>query len=702
VKKSYREFGTCGNHKGLFEHGYDECVHRLAGFPRIVGEEVGAVRWSGNHLLRGGSIIILALLLVLFAALQMPGVQTPLIQALALAIWGAGALILLRRVLEREFLTPVRQIRRQLEAAAPLMVPSPAGQEARPHASPDFADDLSAIMRQIQALQHDGRCKDAQYRRIIDHAPLGILVIDDQGQLLEVNPVVLAMFGVPDETTLRQQHILTMPILTESGLAADMHACLMSGAPALSERMYPTSWGEDLYLRAHLTPLTDEAQQVIAVQAIIEDITERTLVEQALKSREAEYRSLFKNMQSGLAYQKIIVDDQARPVDYVFLDVNEAFERLTGLRHVIGRRITEVMPQLSSIEPNLIAIYGQVAATGEETMFESFFAPIGMWFSIAVYSPEPGYCVAVYTDITERKWAEESLRKLNEDLEHRVEARTLELQNINRFLEESLSALEKAQKQLVESEKMAALGGLVAGVTHEVSTPLGIGVTAASHLEHATQEILARFEQDHMTRSDLDAYLHTAGESARMILANLARAAENIQSFKQVAVDQTHDARRPFNLKHCIDNVLLSLRPKLKRTPYTIAVTCPDTLELDSYPGAFSQILTNFMMNALLHGFDGRAEGQITLTVQQRQADLQITFHDNGRGMEADQLAHIFEPFFTTRREQGGTGLGLHIVYNLVTQTLGGQIECSSVPNQGTTFVLTIPLEPQGDRSHEY
>jgi signal transduction histidine kinase len=324
-----------------------------------------------------------------------------------------------------------------------------------------------------------------------------------------------------------------------------------------------------------------------------------------------------------------------------------------------------------------------------------------MWFSIAVYSPEKGYCVAVYNDITERKWAEESLRKLNEDLEHRVDARTLELQNTNRFLEESLSALEKAQEQLVESEKMAALGGLVAGVTHEVSTPLGIGVTAASYLEQKTHEIMNSFQQGQMTRANMKSYLQTAGESTHMILANLQRAAENIESFKQVAVDQTHDTRRSFNLKHCIENVLLSLRPKLKHTSYVVTVECPETIEFVSYPGAFSQILTNLIMNALIHGFEERDKGQIVIMARQIDGDMQLVFTDDGKGMDEAERSHIFEPFFTTKREQGGSGLGLHIVYNLVTQTLRGQITCESVPGTGTTFVLTIPLAQEGDAKNE-
>jgi signal transduction histidine kinase len=483
----------------------------------------------------------------------------------------------------------------------------------------------------------------------------------------------------------------------DAGFAADIRTCLASGESAISERRYPTDDGKYLCLRCHLTPISDKAQNLIGVQAIVEDTTERVLVENALKESEAEYRSLFNNMRSGVAYQKVLFDEQNTPVDSVFLDINNAFEQLTGLQNVVGRRATEVIPNLDHIEPDLIAIYGNVATHSQETTFESFFAPLGMWFSIAAYSPKKGYCVTVFDDITERKWTEESLRKLNGELEQRVDARTFELQNTNRFLEESLSALEKAQKQLVESEKMAALGGLVAGVTHEVSTPLGIGVTAASHLEEKTQEILHLFQQEQMTHSDLDSYIHAAAESVQMIQANLQRAAENIKSFKQVAVDQTHDAKRPFTLKQCIDNVLLSLRPKLKRTPYRVTIDCPEEIVLNSYPGAFSQILTNLIMNALIHGFEERDTGHIIIAIRQHRNSLQLSFTDDGKGMNEYECSRIFEPFFTTKRSQGGTGLGLHIVYNLVTETLRGTIECESEPGNGTRFIMNIPIAEEGE-----
>ncbi|MCP4750801.1 MAG: hybrid sensor histidine kinase/response regulator [Proteobacteria bacterium] len=251
--------------------------------------------------------------------------------------------------------------------------------------------------------------------------------------------------------------------------------------------------------------------------------------------------------------------------------------------------------------------------------------------------------------------------------------------------------LKKTRSQLVESEKMAALGGLVAGVAHEINTPVGIAVTAASHLDEKSREIADTFHSGAMKRSDLEKYLRISTDSSRMILSNLKRAADIIQSFKQVAVDQSSEERRIFKLKEYIEDVLLSLRPRLKKTKHEVTITCPDDLELDSFPGAFSQIVTNLVMNSLIHGFDNKEDGEIALEVSDEGNTVQFRYDDDGKGMDKEQIEKVFDPFFTTKRSSGGSGLGMHVVYNLVTQTLKGQIECRSELDQGTTFFIRIP-----------
>lgn len=282
------------------------------------------------------------------------------------------------------------------------------------------------------------------------------------------------------------------------------------------------------------------------------------------------------------------------------------------------------------------------------------------------------------------------------ELTRNLQIQAEELQRANQSLQDSLETLQLAQNQLIQSEKMAALGNLVAGIAHEINTPLGIGVTATSYLQQKTHEIHNLYMARQMTRSDLEHYWQTTEESTAMILGNLNRAAEQIRSFKQVAVDQTTSEKRRFNVKSHLQDLLLSLHPKLKRIQPVITIHCREDLEITSYPGAFSQIMTNLIMNSLQHGFEQHEQGKMSIDIYDEIQDnvqiLQIRYHDNGRGMTSEELTHIFEPFYTTKRGQGGTGLGLHIVYALVTQRLKGQIECQSTPGVGTTFLIQFHI----------
>lgn len=259
--------------------------------------------------------------------------------------------------------------------------------------------------------------------------------------------------------------------------------------------------------------------------------------------------------------------------------------------------------------------------------------------------------------------------------------------------------LRMAQDSLLEAERLVSLGGLVAGVAHEINTPVGVTLTSASVLKDATGKVLHDMAGGTMRRSELQSYLETAEECARLILANADRAAHLIQSFKQIAVDRTDEARRTFALREYIDEIVTSLRPRLKQTCVKVEIDCAPEIKMDAYPGAFAQILTNLVMNALVHAFETDEEGTIHIQVHQEGDWIDLRFTDNGKGIASDDLGKIFDPFFTTRRGQGGTGLGLNIVYNLVTRRLGGTITVASQPGQGTDFTIRFPsispeLEP--------
>ncbi len=293
---------------------------------------------------------------------------------------------------------------------------------------------------------------------------------------------------------------------------------------------------------------------------------------------------------------------------------------------------------------------------------------------------------------SERRRAEEECCMLNTDLEKRVADRTSELAAANRELKSALENLRQAQGQLVMSEKLAALGGLVAGVAHEINTPVGVALSATSTMAEKNRVLSDLFATGEMKRSDLTEYLDSTREGVEMSLLNLNRASDLIRSFKMVAADQVSETRRYFNVREYVGQVLLSLRPKLKKTAHHIEVECDEDLVIESYPGAFSQILTNFIVNSLTHAYKEGQEGLIRIEIAKSDGTLTLTYSDDGCGIAPEMQGRVFEPFFTTARAKGSTGLGLHIVFNIVTGTLGGNVTCCSAPGQGTTFQVRMPV----------
>lgn len=261
-------------------------------------------------------------------------------------------------------------------------------------------------------------------------------------------------------------------------------------------------------------------------------------------------------------------------------------------------------------------------------------------------------------------------------------------------LEESLDRLSRTQKEIIHSAKMAALGDLVAGVAHEVNTPIGVSVTAASFLVERTKHLRILYANGQMKRSDLEQYLAVAEESSTSVLTNLERAANLIQSFKKVAADQSTEEKRVFEVEAYLQQILVSLRPQIKRTPHTIHIDCPPGIVMHSYPGAIMQIIANLVMNSLIHGFaDGRA-GEIFILVEDAGENVVLSYRDTGVGLNREQRERIYDPFYTTRRGSSGTGLGMNIVYNLITQTLKGSVILDSSPGNGVFFVITLAKDP--------
>lgn len=282
------------------------------------------------------------------------------------------------------------------------------------------------------------------------------------------------------------------------------------------------------------------------------------------------------------------------------------------------------------------------------------------------------------------KRAHKELELHKENLEIMVEERTEELNK-------TISNLKLTQKQLVESEKMASLGELVAGISHEINTPLGIIVTSASHLEDEIKIISKKIEKNKLTKQGLLDFNKSIIESLELILSNSRRSSELIKSFKQVSADQTSDIRRKFKIKNYLQEIIHSLKPQFYDKDITIELLINDEIIIDSYPGAFAQIITNLVLNSIIHGFDDRGHGSIKVEIEKKKEKCILTYIDNGKGMDNESKTKLFEPFYTTKRGRGGTGLGMHIVYNVVTQKLKGTIICKTSPGNGVEFDIELP-----------
>jgi len=294
---------------------------------------------------------------------------------------------------------------------------------------------------------------------------------------------------------------------------------------------------------------------------------------------------------------------------------------------------------------------------------------------------------------SDRKQREKEIIELNQTLERKVQERTNELQKNMLELAKTVQTLKDTQAKLVEQEKMASLGGLVAGVAHEINTPIGVAITASSHLEQCIGNLRNSFSDGSLTKRIFSEMVDEQKETVSMVLKNLERAAKLVRSFKLVAVDQANEDKRDFNLKEYAGSVLESLTPQLKRSTHKVHTDIPDGIVIVSFPGAISQILTNLVMNSLMHGFDAMENGRIDINIREQKGVIHLDYFDNGKGIP-NEIKHIlFEPFVTTARSKGGSGLGTHILYNLVTQVLNGSVRLLEDVQQGVHFHIEFPAE---------
>ncbi|MBC3936090.1 ATP-binding protein [Undibacterium rugosum] len=422
-----------------------------------------------------------------------------------------------------------------------------------------------------------------------------------------------------------------------------------------------------------------------------QELAERLRVEQILRETEEKFIAIFQASPVAMTVFR-------KNPSYRMADVNDAWVRQFGWSHetILGQ--VSMQEYLWRNMDDFHHVVSRLERDGEihgyEAWCRSGIAGRLLLCELSgrlVRIAEETMLILVQEDITEKRQNEQAIRNMNATLEKRVSERTHELEEANSELTVVLEDLQRAQQELLRTEKMAALGSLVAGVAHELNTPIGTSVTVASTLQQQTTEIYQQFQQG-LRKSVLEEYLSNARLGTDLLLRNLSKASELVASFKQVAVDRTSANRRQFALDEMMDELIVTLGPMIRKTPHEVTADIPAKMLLDSYPGALGQVMTNLINNAFIHAFDPEVRGRVCIEAHDKDhAFIEITVTDNGKGIAPANIGRIFDPFFTTRLGQGGSGLGLNIVYNLVKDVLGGDIRVSSTVGEGTRFSMSIP-----------
>jgi signal transduction histidine kinase len=432
-------------------------------------------------------------------------------------------------------------------------------------------------------------------------------------------------------------------------------------------------------MRSDLATLLSEREQKNA--ELQTELAERQRIEIALGLSQAKFAAIFNASPVAMTVSRM---DE----NQTLLDVNAAWVRLFKREraYTLG---TDTHGMWREPQERQVAV-NTLQQTGELTRCTAWMLCGGghedilceIWGKVIKLRDE-SLLILAYDNITAKHLYEENILALNAGLEQRVSERTRELSS-------ALEQLTATQNELRRSEKMSSLGSLVAGIAHELNTPIGNSLTVASTLQHHAAQFALDMDKG-MTRSHLNEFVNSTREGADILMRGLQQAGDLVASFKQVAVDQTSEKRRVFGLSDTLAEIILTLGPMLRKTSHSVHCAIDGQIQMDSYPGALTQIITNLINNALLHAFAERKQGQIKISASMHDDRIELSVCDDGVGIPEVYLNRVFDPFFTTRLGQGGSGLGLSIVYNLVQDVLGGSISASNGAVQGACFTLHLP-----------
>ncbi|MFD1383293.1 PAS domain-containing protein [Rhodanobacter aciditrophus] len=535
---------------------------------------------------------------------------------------------------------------------------------------------------------NDVTSQESGFEKVFRNSKDG-LALFKEGVFFDCNQSMLDLVGIENEEDffgltpfdLSPEYQLDGRTSLEKG-TEKIEQCLREGSVRF-EWLHKRFNGDLFWCEVIITKLMLNGEEVIHCNW--RDISEKKNLALELAQQKETFETLFNESMDGLS----VFDGQK------YIDCNKAFVRMFGFNskeEVIGLHPKDISPEFQADgRPSKDA--------AKEIIFDSLHKG-GVRFEW-VHSKKDGtefwtevivtkvtlqgadLIYAVIRDISEKK-----------ELELQIKERNLELKESNVVLENMIESLQQAQEKLVESEKMASLGSLVAGVAHEINTPIGVGLVGISQLMDESAAIRKRYELGQLTETDFEDFLNNSNELSGIVNKNLERTAQLVKGFKQIAVDQTSEDERQIDLKAYIEEVVFSLGSLTRKSNVQVAVDCPDRVQVVTNPGLLSQVLTNMIVNSINHGFVDHTSGNIVISVNEcGDKTFNLRYKDDGKGISAENLPKIFDPFFTTNRGKGGTGLGLNVTYNIITNALGGSIKCYSKLGEGVEFDMRIKVK---------
>lgn len=548
--------------------------------------------------------------------------------------------------------------------------PSDSVRLGRRSLSQDLSND--AVVVQSPSLAELTLARQPSLQLIYETAPIGLAFLSPDCRYLQINQRLTEICGISVEGHIGRSVRECVPALADS-VKRIVDSIMETGEPVTGVEVAGQRPGqnEDRYWITYWHPMRGPAGEIVGVNVAAEEITERKRAEAALQASERQFHTL-----ADAIPQLVWMADAHGAIFWL----NNRWYEYTGRppddvasanwRAVLGHRWIRALETGTALEMELSLL-------GKDGLYRPFLTRIVPLrdSTDTVYG-----WIGTHIDIGERKRHEQELRRAKE------------------AAEAALRNLQETQNSLIEAEKLAALGRLVSGVAHEINSPVGVGLTVVSALERKIAEFSAEAGNGSLKRSSLNDFLAATRDASSQLLANLNRAAELIQSFKQVAADRTQSDQRRFDVGELTEQAVMSMRPGLRRHKLTLNVSCEPHLTMNSYPGAYGQALTNLFLNSVTHAFPDGKDGIIDIKVQAAGKDeVKVVFSDNGCGMSFSVKRQAFNPFFTTRRDQGCTGLGLHIVHDIVTNRLGGRLNLESEPGKGTMIQLILPRVAPAD-----